>query len=568
MTTLQRMVLSVKVAALLFLSACSGAGEEAEPLLPAQADEAASAAKAGSVQLDTPAAVPQSDRISLRWTASQDLVTFSVWLKATDAAPFRRIANGLRGPGATVARGPAWKLDFPTARIRVQGCTAHGRCTDSNAQSLLEVLLAGTVKLEPQTQRPDRDKFGPVAVSDDGRTMAVSDQLDYPPVWEEGMTAVGSVSVFQLCDDGHWQRELYFLRPYTSLVGDRSNVVGTALALSGDGNTLAIQVRESSGVSSLYMLARNAQHVWSEQALLENGSGEFGGSTVLSFDGSRLATSEVDGFVVFARDGTQWRREVRFSSTGDWAHNIYSSTVAFSGNGKVLAVPGYSQPGRGEPKNGEGVFVFERSEAGEWVRTAEIRSPRPPGRYSQSFPRDLVLDHEGHTLVVGDVEDNTGAGASRPDPQDQSAPLSGAIHVYRKAGPAAWRLDAFLKSRTALASDLLGDDLSLSRDGRLISSSACGLAVGAPGVRRNHAPDATVTRPPTYWCDRRANYVFERRESGTWAHAATALTPAPARPNEGGGGEFTQARSGNGQTWVYTGILLGQQDRYGSAYVQ
>ena len=549
----------------LFLSACGGAGSGSEAAAPALS------APAAAIRLNAPAAVPQTSRISLQWTARGDASTFSVWLKPGDAEDFREVATGLTGRSAIVERGAAWKLDFPTASVRVRGCSADGRCVDSNVQALQDVLLNGIVTLEPQNQVPGVNAFRAVAVSDDGRTVAVGDGGDMPPQWEPGMTAVGSVSVFHRDDTGHWQREAYLIRPYTRLVGARTNGVGEVLALSGDGHTLATKVRESSGAGGIYVFARNAQHQWSEQALLGVGSGELASRLALSFDGNWMAASEVNGFMVYARTGGQWRTDSRVTSpdTGspspDWMHIIQATTgLAISGNGKVIAARGTGRASANAPEVFAGVFLYTRCDCKGWTRKAEIRSPRTPGdEHWNSFGSGLALDHEGTMLVVGDPGDPSAAGSPAPNPGDRSAPRSGAVHIYTaQDGGVTWLRNAFLKSSTAPAEDHLGGDVRLSGNGSILSSSACGLDGNSHGVRRNHAAGTGIDWPPARsLCHLRANYVFQRSESGTWRHVAAAIVSAP--PNS----ETLQARSSNAETWVVTALPAAHEGLVGRAFL-
>lgn len=208
----------------------------------------------------------------------------------------------------------------------------------------------GIVTLEPQNLQAVAvsDDGRTVAVGDDRRTVAVGDGGDRPPEWEPGMNAVGSVSVFHRDDTGRWQREAYFIRPHVRLVGDRTNEVGEVLALSGDGHTLAAKVREGSGTGGIYVFARNAQHPWSEQALLGVGSGELASRLALSADGNWMAASESNGFMVYARTEGQWRTDSRVtppdidSPAPDRLHIVLEATtgLAISGNGKVVATRG------------------------------------------------------------------------------------------------------------------------------------------------------------------------------------------------------------------------------------
>lgn len=165
---------------------------------------------------------------------------------------------------------------------------------------------------------------------------------------------------------------------------------------------------------------------------------------------------------------------------------------------------------------------------------------------SDAFGTSLSLSADGKTLAVGAPLDS-GDSSDTGTPTNTASTEAGAVYLFAADGSDVWRRRAFLKSRTAPPFDLLGSDVALSGDGKVLAAKACGFAANAEGLRRNHRAGAMIGRQEgdasCFWGG--SSYVFEESPDGVWAHAAAAI-PAP--------GElvsfefFSLARSANAQT--------------------
>src|SRR5262245_36008292 len=228
----------IAVVCLFALAACGGGGGQDTPSASAtpgaQSPEPSASA---TLVLAAPAAVEKSPRIALEWTASPELTNFSVWLAANGSSDFTQIKSGLPGSAraAAVDRGTAWKLDFPTARIRVRGCDAGNQCIDSNEQPLLTALMGSVVTVVPgpdyRTPAPWYSIQSPARLSTDGDTLAV----------QRSSNTSQQLRIYHRGENRLWQPEgTLDLQGQSDLLSE--------LELSGDGNTAVIKTKNGGPV--------------------------------------------------------------------------------------------------------------------------------------------------------------------------------------------------------------------------------------------------------------------------------------------------------------------------------
>jgi FG-GAP repeat len=291
------------------------------------------------------------------------------------------------------------------------------------------------------------------------------------------------------------------------------DVFGAAVALSRDGNTLAVgaELKTALGASeavpaagSVYVYTRTPQG-WREQARLlapapVSGSG-FGHSLTLSDDGSRLAvgapfeshpdarTSESlsgdQGVVyVFERSAGGWSQPARLRASNAASFDWFGTSLAFSGRGDALAV-GAHRHDSGDPQSARAdsgaVYVFARTAVG-WAEHAVLTAT--DAKEGAQLGQSVAFSADGQTLAAG----ARGAGL-------------GAVHVFRRDGW-IWREQAVVAAANAMPQNPLGAQVALSADGTT-------LAVGAS------APEGTEARQRSAG----SAYVFVNQD-GHWRQQA------------------------------------------------
>jgi hypothetical protein len=304
--------------------------------------------------------------------------------------------------------------------------------------------------------------------------------------------------------------------------------IGSALAISADGNTIAVGApHESSGATGIngdaddnslyasgavYVFARSGD-AWVQQAYVKASnpgqSDLFGMTVALSADGSvmgvaapweRSAATGVNGdqdddslsqagaAYVFVRSGDTWSQQayVKASNTGRAPGegeeigdgDQFGISLALSGDGNALAVGAPTEDSAAMGINGDqaddsatsagAVYLFSRT-GSTWSQQAYVKAANAGG--GDLFGYSVGLSHDGDTLVAaGYDEDGAGRGVN-PDLADGGRNGSGAIYVFSRTGT-AWEQDAYLKGSRSEGNDALGFSLAISGDGSTIVAGA------------------------------------------------------------------------------------------------
>ena len=422
-----------------------------------------------------------------------------------------------------------------------------------------------------------------LAMSADGNTLAVS-----APYEGSGSTGVngnqqdesawesGAVYVFVRAGN-RWSQQAYIKASNTQT----SDKFGFALALSGDGNTLAVGAtledsnargiggnqadNSADSAGAAYVFVRSGS-TWSQQAYVKasnaDAGDQFGWSVALSDDGSTLAVgaqtegsaatgvngNEADNTAgdagavyVFARTGTTWTQQAYVKASNAQAGDRFGFSLTLSGDGNTLAAGSYDEDGSAKGVNGasdEGAansgaaYVFVRR-GGTWTHEAYVKASNTVRNIA--FGSAVALSRDGSTLAVGAVDETNltrgidGDQASTPD----NAVSAGAIYVFGRTD-GGWRQQAYVKSFNIGPTDLFGIRLALSGDGNV-------LAAGAPG--QNGAGRGFSAKPDDFTApESGAVYVFVRAD-GKWSQRGYIKAPNSDEYDQFGS---AVALSGNG----------------------
>jgi len=388
------------------------------------------------------------------------------------------------------------------------------------------------------------DQFGnAVAVSGDGNTLAVGAPNEASALTGvragsvdeatagNGASFAGAVYVFARIG-GVWAQQAYVKASNTSAF----DFFGGAVALSGDGNTLAVGARGQAGSSGAAYVFIRSGVVWSQQAFVAASNAEagdqFGSALALSADGNTLAVgapneaSEVAGVIpgapresatpnaasggagagavyVYTRSGAAWSQEAYVkasnSEAGDpnllTSGDLFGSAIALNGNGNTLAVGAPFESGgltgviSGAP--GEGVTLNASTMSGAayvylrtgttWTQQAYVKASNTGD--GDQFGTAVALSGDGSTFAVGaPTESSSGTGINSPS--DELASGSGAAYVYSRSG-STWSQQAFVKASNTGPDDNFGSAVALSGDGNTLAVAAPmedGSGFGASGV--------------------------------------------------------------------------------------
>ena len=345
---------------------------------------------------------------------------------------------------------------------------------------------------------------------------------------------------------------------------------GDAVALSGDGNTLAVGARAESSAAAgidgtqtdasaprsgaVYVFVRQGDR-WLQQAYVKASNpgitDEFGSLVALSADGNTLAVSayfedsraigvngdqadnsmEQSGAVyVFARTGTVWSQQayLKASNTGEAEDgDQFGFSLALSDDGNTLAAGAISEDSADVRINGNqadnsassagAVYVFVRAGT-RWSQQAYIKSSSPNAADANDlFGYSVGLSADGNTLAVGSY-DEAGSSNVINGPEDNNAPGTGAVFVFTRRGT-SWSRQAYLKASTQDRADSLGAWVAISDDGNTVAAGAPdedSLTTGINTVETGHSGRIGTLDDISVG----AAYVFVR-SGATWSQQAS-----------------------------------------------
>jgi len=368
------------------------------------------------------------------------------------------------------------------------------------------------------------DRFGiSVAVSADGNTLAVGATLEDSGARGVGANqadnsadSAGAVYVFARTGTA-WAQQAYI----KASNADAADQFGWSLALSNDGNTLAVGAQgEGSAATGInanqednsaadagaaYVFVRQGA-TWSQQAYIKpanaQGGDRFGFSITLSADGNTLAVGAYDedggatginGAVnedapgsgaayVFLRKGTTWTQEAYVKQTTTVRNSALGSAVALSADGTTLAVGAVDETSLTRGIDGDenskqdntvsagAIYIYGRTAEG-WRRQAYVKSFNIGP--TDLFGMRLAVSRDGSVLAAGAPGQSGSGRGFNASPEELKAPESGAVYLFvRNAGK--WTQQAYIKAPNADEFDQFGSGVALSADGATLAVAANG----------------------------------------------------------------------------------------------
>jgi hypothetical protein len=329
------------------------------------------------------------------------------------------------------------------------------------------------------------DEFGrSVALSDDGATLAVgayhedSDGVTVPIESNNSATAAGAVYVFTSV--GGWQQQAYVKAPTPAAY----DWFGFSVALSADGNTLAVgapQYPASSGV--VYVYTRSGSTWTFKQQMTAGASGDgFGWAVALSDDGSVLAvgapfestSASSSGALYVYTTIDSWSNvattnSIKSSGAASEANAQLGVSVALNGAGDVLA-GGANQISSAGPGF---VKIYKPTGGGGdvWATQSEVSVTAADGELDDQFGVSVSLNTAGDMLAVGAWQEDSN---TITDTTNNGAADSGAAYVFVTADNwATAPTETYVKASSPVANDNFGTSVSLNGSGDTLS-------VGAP----------------------------------------------------------------------------------------
>jgi len=242
------------------------------------------------------------------------------------------------------------------------------------------------------------DRFGEeLALSDDGTTLAVSAPLEDSngTPSDNSLSEAGAVYVFVYA--GGWTQQAYVKADVVDLTTASGAIdqFGWNVALSADGNTLAIGARLESSAATLV-----------------NGD---------ATDNSALSSGAA---YIFTRDAGTWTQRAYIKAPNTRPDDFFGEVIDLSRAGDVLVV---GAPNQDDIAADSGAVYVYRLIDGAWFYDFTLKAPMP-GVGDQFSP--VAISGNGATIVVGAPNEDGGATGIDGDQSDNSAPDAGAFYIF------------------------------------------------------------------------------------------------------------------------------------------
>jgi trimeric autotransporter adhesin len=455
------------------------------------------------------------------WPAVTSATSYQLFRDPDGAQGFSRVGSQLGASATSTSLDVVlYRHDWMRARYRLDACNANG-CSSSTVQSALPAML-DAIGYFKSFNTGEADVFGSaVALSADGTVLAIGAP-------GEGSSA-GAVYVFTRIG-GSWAQQpstaqRHHIRASNTEAGDN---FGTAVALSADGNTLAIGASGEDSSGAAYVFTRTGTS-WTQQSSIKASNPEtndlFGSALALSADGNTLAVtapgddSDAGAVYVFTRTTASWTQQARVRASNPAADDRFGAALGLSADGNTLAVGAKEEDSAATGADGDGqsdnsaadagaVYVFARSGA-SWSQQAYVKASNTNA--FDLFGSALALSGDGNTLAVAAYGEASSATGIAGNSQDNSVANAGAVYVFTRAA-AMWSQQAYVKASNTGENDFFGWALGLSADGSTLAVSAAAESSASDGIEGDQHDDSAANAG--------AVYMFVRSGSQQWSQLA------------------------------------------------
>jgi len=226
--------------------------------------------------------------------------------------------------------------------------------------------------------------------------------------------------------------------------------IGNALAISGDGDTMAVGAPHESSA------ARGINGHQGDNSLYNSGA-----------------------VYVYVRRGDDWTQQAYIKASNAGQSDLFGLSLSLSSDGNTLAVAAPWEASAATGVNGDqddnslpqagAVYVFTR--AGEtWSQHAYLKASNTGRKGTgddiegDQFRFSVALSADGSTLAAGAVSEDSSATGIDGNQTDDSAASSGAVYVFTKDGN-TWAQQAYIKGANTGQGDLFGYGVGVSADG-------------------------------------------------------------------------------------------------------
>lgn len=530
-------------------------------------------------------------RLILNWNGASNATHYQLFENADGASGYSQVGGDL---STTTYTQTIFLPDRVNASYFVKACNSAG-CT-SSATAFVSTGLAGAVGYLKASNNGANDVFGySVSLSADGSTLAIGAYGEASSATgidgtqsKNDASLAGAVYVFSHSGNT-WSQQAY-IKASNAEAGD---MFGVAVALSSDGNTLAVgasgedsnatgiggvQSDNSAANSGAAYLFTRSGSTWSQQAYVKASNTQaydwFGHALALSSDGSTLAVGAfgedsgatgIDGaqgdnsatnsgaVYLFTGNGSTWSQQAYIKASNAGANDWFGSALSLSSDGNTLAIGAYGEDSNGNQGDNSvidsgAVYLLNRS-GGVWSQQAYLKASNAEA--GDMFGIAVALSGDGNTLAVGASGEDSNAIGVGGAQGDNSASNSGAVYLFTRSG-SNWPQQAYVKASNTESNDGFGSALALSNDGNTLAVGAFGEDSNATGIGGTQSDNSATESGAVYlfirsgstW-SQRAYTKASNSEAYDWFGSAISLNSAgdilvvgaPGEDSASGGGD-------------------------------
>ena len=196
---------------------------------------------------------------------------------------------------------------------------------------------------------------------------------------------------------------------------------------------------------------------------------------------------------VFVRRGATWTHEAYVKASNTVRNIAFGSAVALSADGSTLAVGAVDETNLargidGDQSSTPDNTVSRRFDLRVWTNGRRLAAAGVhqivQHRADHFFGIRLALSGDGSVLAAGAPGLNCGGRGFKANPEDFTAPESGAVYVFQRAA-GKWSQHAYVKAPNSDVYDQFGSGVALSGNGAVLAVAANGEDGSSRGIGGN-----------------------------------------------------------------------------------
>ena len=489
--------------------------------------------------------------LNFNWPSINDIDTYNLYESDNEESEFTLLKGNISNSvtNTTVAHDhpvAVHNFDWDNVRYRAEACSGDTCSAPSNqlsTNSLSHSAIGYLKAMHPGIGY----KFGySIALSGDGNTLAIGSPFEARKGVEETdvcadketpddenaiidcQYASGAVYIYAL-NDTSWEQQGY-IKPSHNKGGDQ---FGYSLAISDDGNTLAIGAPGESGSTNTvsipeeggdtdnletsvfsgaaYIFTRT-NNEWTQEAYIKasnaSSSDRFGATIALNnTDATTLVVGAPHESCV--NDTCTWAGAVYtyalvnniWTASGPIlrgdnteAQDLFGHAVKLSANGQRLAVSAIGESGSDNSLTDAGAVYTFNLESNTWAQSSIVRASNPDA--NDQFGSAIDLSSDGFTLAVSapfESSNTTGININS-DQNNNDSSGSGAVYLFSfNDTENEWTEEHYIKATNPDVGDRFGTSVALNGVGSQLAISATFESSDATSVHSSLVPEPEET---------------------------------------------------------------------------